>query len=291
MNMRKSILAKLWIVSVTAVGCASFLYPIFFPPSIPVIVKEEAEVKPSPVPDFNKFTNVTEKKQAFFNYLLPEVEKQNKHILNQRSFVIAMKDTFMAEGSSIGVTDNDANIKRLRRIAREYNVSTDKLDKAFFERLLRRVDIIPVPLVLVQAANESAWGTSRFARQGYNFFGIWCFKKGCGFVPQRRDDDMNHEVAKFSSLAQGVKRYLNNLNRHYAYSDLRYIREILRKSQQPITAELLAEGLLHYSERGQAYVEELQAMIRVNQKHMEFIDFDDNEDIEGLRDCGTVQFC
>ena len=39
----------------------------------------------------------------------------------------------------------------------------------------------------MQAANESAWGTSRFARIGLNFFGQWCYSKGCGMVPKRRN--------------------------------------------------------------------------------------------------------
>lgn len=244
----------------------SFLYPVFFPPLAPPSEEAETRQQPQPIPDFSRFKSVKNKKKAFFAYLRPEVEKQNRIILNQRSFVMAMRDRLL-EGPDMPEFD-DADIRRLRRIARQYNVQEKMFNDRFFERLLRRVDIIPIPLVLVQAANESAWGTSRFARMGYNFFGMWCFQKGCGFVPRRRDDDMNHEVAKYNSLSEGVRAYLNNLNRHYAYADLRYIREVLRKSQQPVTSELLAEGLLHYSERGQAYVEELQAMIRINADYM-----------------------
>ncbi|XOV77978.1 MAG: glucosaminidase domain-containing protein [Aestuariibacter sp.] len=287
--MYKSFRTRLWIATVTAIGCVSFLYPVFFPPLPPKVDEVEVADSVQPVPDFNRFKSVKKKKRAFFSYLRPEVEKQNKAILNQRSFVLAIRDRI--QFSDQGIDANDPDLKRLRRIAKQYNVSSTELDERFFERLLRRVDIIPVPLVLVQAANESAWGTSRFARLGYNFFGMWCFRKGCGFVPKRRDDDMNHEVARYKSLPAGVKAYLNNLNRHYAYSDLRNIREVLRKSQQPITAELLAEGLLHYSERGQAYVDELQAMIRFNYKHMDIDKLENNNSGSVLFDCGTEQFC
>lgn len=288
--MYKSLRTRSWIAGVTAVGVVAFLYPFVIPPER--VEEEEVVVadKPSePVPDFKRFKNVREKKQAFFRYLRPEVEKQNELILNQRSFIIAMRDR-LRNTTPEQTNIESGDVTRLREIAAQYKVPSEKLDNAFFKRLLRRVDIIPVPLVLVQAANESAWGTSRFAREGYNFFGMWCFSKGCGFVPKRRDDDMNHEVARFKSLSEGVRRYLTNLNRHYAYSDLRYIREVLRQSQQPITAELLAEGLLHYSERGQAYVEELQAMIRVNEQHMEVDDFEDNLDFAGTP-CNTAELC
>jgi len=39
---------------------------------------------------------------------------------------------------------------------------------------------------MAQAANESAWGLSRFAQKGNNLFGKRCVKKGCGIVTDQR---------------------------------------------------------------------------------------------------------
>ncbi|BDX06532.1 glucosaminidase domain-containing protein [Planctobacterium marinum] len=267
--MHKSLRSRLWIGGVTLIGVVAFLYPFLLPPQPPAEVVTTRLVRAEPIPDFSSFQQVTEKKRAFFSYLLPEIEKQNEIILSQRTFILALQSLWLAKDQKPDAL-NPAQHERLAELAQEYNVKFPGLSATFFNKLLTKVDIIPKELVLVQAANESAWGTSRFARQGYNFFGMWCYRKGCGFVPRQRDDDMNHEVAKYRSLSQGVAKYLNTLNRHFAYQDLRYIRAVLRKTQQPITAEMLAEGLLHYSERGQAYVEELQAMIRVNRKHMKY---------------------
>ena len=111
------------------------------------------------------------------------------------------------------------------------------------ETLIRRVDTIPEALVLVQAANESGWGASRFAQKGYNFFGLWCFKKGCGFVPKQRDDDAVHEVAKFRDLSHAVMTYIRNLNRHYAYKDLRVIRQNLRQEDKPVYCKSISRRL------------------------------------------------
>ena len=123
---------------------------------------------------------------------------------------------------------------------------------------------MPEWLALMQAANESAWGTSRFAREGNNFFGQWCFRKGCGIVPSRRAKGATHEVAAFKSPAESVRAYMHNLNTGKAYRYLRKIRTGLRRQGKPLTAEVLAAGLDHYSERGHAYVEDLRRMIRVN---------------------------
>lgn len=92
--------------------------------------------------------------------------------------------------------------------------------------------------------------------------------KGCGFVPGKRNAGATHEVAKFPSLSRATYTYMRNLNRHDAYTDLREIRERLRANQIPITGVALAEGLMNYSERGAAYVDELQTMIRFNQEFL-----------------------
>ena len=131
--------------------------------------------------------------------------------------------------------------------------------------LRRRVNVIPASLVLAQAANESGWGTSRFARQGNNLFGLWCYTENCGIEPARRQAGAKHQVAAFDNVEAGIKYYFYTINSHPAYRDLRIRRENLIASGQAVTGIELASGLMSYSERGQAYVDEIRAMIRVNQ--------------------------
>src|SRR5690606_11880502 len=131
--------------------------------------------------------------------------------------------------------------------------------------LLRRVDVLPSSLVLAQAANESAWGTSRFAVEGNNYFGQWCFTEGCGLVPDRRLSEASHEVKAFTSAGESVEAYFMNINTFGAYQGLRLMREELRRSGQIIDGLTLAEGLESYSERGEEYIEELQSMIQFNE--------------------------
>jgi Bax protein len=215
------------------------------------------------VPNFSTYTDVKEKKEAFFNYLRPEVEKQNAYLLTLRHYVQTLYRKALANESL-----SEEDMARLEWLEEEYRVKPTQPLKMKLLALLQKIDVLPAELVLVQAANESAWGTSRFARKGYNFFGLWCFSKGCGFVPNRRNDGASHEVAKFDSLSRATYTYMRNLNRHDAYSDLREIRSRLRANQIPITGVALAEGLMNYSERGAAYVEELQTMILFNEEFL-----------------------
>ncbi|MFC3095688.1 mannosyl-glycoprotein endo-beta-N-acetylglucosamidase [Alteromonas sediminis] len=232
------------------------------------LVPAPSEMAAKPVPDFTDFANVEEKKKAFFDYLRPEIEAQNQHILGIRHRLMQLQRK-VANNEPLSEKERQSLVWLKKEYRVDSNVNPQDLAQTanVIQGLLNRIDIIPTDLVLVQAANESAWGTSRFARRGYNFFGLWCFKKGCGFVPSRRKEDAKHEVAKFPNLTRAVYTYLRNLNRHDAYRELRQIRANLRANNLPITGSDLAEGLVSYSERGHDYVEELQAMIRFNEEY------------------------
>ena len=246
------------VLAVTTLFAA--VYPFLYPPAklIP-----EKEVVVTQVPDFAKYTRVEDKKRAFFGYLIPEIKKQNEIVTQDRLFLLSI-NAKLESGKNL----SESSLRKLEQLMNNYRVKDTETLQQSVEQLLSRVDIIPIELVLAQAANESAWGTSRFAQQGYNFFGLWCFKKGCGFVPSRRTEGSAHEVAKFRDLSHAVMTYIRNLNRHYAYEDLRTIRATLRENQQPLTAEALVHGLMSYSERGQDYIDELLSMISYNRKYM-----------------------
>lgn len=228
------------------------------------IKKEKKKEKPLhnvKLPKFSEFTDVKEKKHAFFNFIKPHVEAENKKILQQRANLEIAR--MMIEHSEPLSKKQAGDIKK---ILKSYGLP-ETLDTITLSQALRRVDIIPKELALMQAANESAWGTSRFARIGLNFFGQWCYKKGCGMVPRRRNSEAEHEVAAFKSVRAAVSSYFKNINTHNAYKELRTIREDLRAQQKPILATKLTYGLMSYSERGEAYIEELNTMINQNRAY------------------------
>ncbi|XQW86605.1 glucosaminidase domain-containing protein [Thalassotalea piscium] len=213
------------------------------------------------LPDFGAIKNVKVKKRKFFDFIQPAVIKENNHILTLRKRLLLI-NTKQANAEELTTQDLDF----IKHLSKEYKVKAKTPNKQL-KALLLKVDVIPNALVLVQAANESAWGTSRFARIGLNFFGIWCFDEGCGMVPNKRNEGADHEVAAYSSVRQAVKRYLYNINTNSAYSVFRAIRKQLREYNQPLYPEVLATGLLPYSERGSEYVEEITDMIRHNKRY------------------------
>ncbi len=230
------------------------------------IKKEKKKEKPLhnvKLPKFSEFTDVKEKKHAFFNFIKPHVEAENKKILQQRANIEIAR--MMLEHDEPLSKKQASDIKKILKLYR----LPETLDTLTLTQALRRVDIIPKELALMQAANESAWGTSRFARIGLNFFGQWCYKKGCGMVPRRRNSEAEHEVAAFKSVRAAVSSYFKNINTHNAYKELRTIREDLRAQQKPILATKLTYGLMSYSERGEVYIEELNTMINQNRAYFD----------------------
>lgn len=213
------------------------------------------------VPDFTSYTDTRDKKQAFFAFLAPLVQAENSRIEVQRDRLLRLYERWQVDANALKAGE----LAWLKQLASLYRVKTDAVELGTqFDLLLRRVDVVPEALVLVQAANESGWGTSRFARDGLNFFGQWCFSEGCGIVPDSRPEGANHEVQRFASVNASVRSYLRNINTHPAYLDLRVLREQRRLEGADIRALDLTPGLMSYSERGEDYIDELNSMIRVN---------------------------
>jgi uncharacterized FlgJ-related protein len=187
---------------------------------------------------------VQKKKALFFRLLGPLVLRANELILADRVWL---------EADS--ASDDSA---RLDALFETYRVRTRD-----FDELLRRVDAVPPSLAMAQAAEESGWGTSRFADLGNALFGQWTF--GDGIAPlERREEKGKYSIAAFDSPLDSVRAYMRNINSHPAYADLRRVRADARASGSQASGFELARTLTKYSERGEDYVHSLHAIMRVN---------------------------
>lgn len=214
----------------------------------------------APLPDFNEFQDVHAKKLSFFGFLLPLVDEENERLLDLRTRL-----NFIYEHVRWDREIDQQDQVWLHDVIEEFRISqTDIHSEEFWEIALRRVDAVPDHLVLAQAANESAWGTSRFAREGNNLFGQWCFRQGCGLIPIDRPEGESYEVARFASVSESIGSYMHNLNTGRTYQDLRIIRADARRNGNEPDPTEMAAGLMSYSERGEDYILELRSMIRFN---------------------------
>jgi Bax protein len=205
--------------------------------------------------DLEQIRETDERKALFFKTVLPLVLQVNEQIASDRERLWELNAKKQA-GARIEAVDR----LWLAVMAERYGTARGDVPA-----LLRRHDVVPPSLALAQAATESAWGTSRFVKEGNAIFGQWTFADDHdGIVPSQRADGKAHRVRAFDSLYDSVFSYITNLNRHGAYQEFRTARAEMRANGQPLDGMRLASTLFRYSERGAAYVDELRVLISTN---------------------------
>ena len=199
-------------------------------------------------------------KKDFIDRLLPSIKQENKRLSQLR---IQLKNTLSQLESNQLISKKSK--QWLKNLSAKYRVKGNPLVESEARTdLLEKIDIIPTSLALAQAANESAWGKSRFAVEANNLFGIWTYDEKNGLKPLNRDEGDRHLVRKFNHYSESVAYYMHTLNSHPAYQKLRHIRQQSRQQQRSLDGHSLAEGLEKYSALGEQYVTTIQSMIRQN---------------------------
>lgn len=185
---------------------------------------------------------VAEKKKKFFDMMLPAilVAKEELAMLLHKVNLLSIKAELTANEKLF--------IDKLKEKYKATNIAMVK----------SRLHTFPVCIVLAQAAIESAWGTSRFFLEANNPFGLWSF-------------DPNQERIEASSTRSGTKVYLRKFNNLEEAIDAYFttlstgpfvkFRAARLKTNDPFT---LVNYLIDYSERREAYVDEVKQVITGN---------------------------
>ena len=200
---------------------------------------------------------VQEKISGFIRLLLPTIIEVNKRISAVRNDVITLSKQPKSKWSQ-------EETVWLNDLMGSYDIKSNNISD-----LLLRLDIIPAGMVLAQGIDESGWGTSYFAVKGNGLYGEHLSSKGGKYLSTPGG---HVKVAAFDNLFAGTARYMYNLNTTSAYKELWTLRQKLR-AEGKLSGYELVESLSHYSTRGEAYVDNLQALI----KHHKLDNFDNVE--------------
>lgn len=219
------------------------------------------------VPDGLKDMRVIDRRKSlFFRTVLPMILIVNESIASERSLLLELQAITRSETFEESDLDEDGTIW-LMDMAKRYGIDMDADDVTLRDAvdvLTLRVAPIPTSLAMAQAVEESAWGTSRFAREGNALFGQWVWSEDAGIVPEDQREGQAYAVRAFDSPLQSVFGYAKNLNTHWAYTSFREQRAALLDANEALDGWALAETLTRYSERGENYVKSLHAIMRVN---------------------------
>ena len=202
---------------------------------------------------------LSEYKKDFVKTLLPLISYENQNVLLERSKLDNIK-VYLDNNKTLPESD----LKFLYKISKKYKLKTKNKHKYdLVKELLDLVDIIPNSIVLAQAANESGWGTSRFAREFNALFGEYTYDYSNGVVPLLREEGEKHLVKMFDSVDKSIQSYFNNLNSHYAYAGFREVRKIMREKNNFSNIKLLVDELDSYA-ADTNYIETINSIIDVN---------------------------
>ncbi len=196
---------------------------------------------------YYKIKNTSLQKKKFVEIMLPMIKKANNQTLKRRQFVISFFKKLEKNGFA-GIDKNE--LKKLTELSKKYKVK-NLFDK---DDYLLKIDKVPESLALTQAAIESAWGKSRFARYANNLFGQWTYKSK-GLVPEDRAEGKTHKVKIFNSLQASVDAYIANLNRNRAYINFRIERYQARILDEIFSGTDAALTMQKYSQLRGKYVQ------------------------------------
>ncbi|MBN2637845.1 MAG: glucosaminidase domain-containing protein [Bacteroidales bacterium] len=186
---------------------------------------------------------VNVRKQKFFDMMLPAVlvAKTKQEMAREKAKRIIQKQKKTPKEKSF-----------IDSLEIRYNTQNPKT-------LIKRLQTLPVSVVLAQSAIESGWGTSRFFREANNPFGMWSFNDDhARIVALYTRDGKEIYLRKFKTLESAIEAYYYMLATRKPYQKLRNMQ---LQTDDPFE---LIKGLSKYSERGDDYVDELALMIRAN---------------------------
>ncbi len=190
--------------------------------------------------------------EDFFESILPSIKISQEKIKQDREYIKKIDLN----------TNNQAEIDYINYIADQYKVkSCSTFSTQCKSDLLTKVNYVPTSVTMAQAALESGFGSSRFAREGNAYFGQWCFTRGCGLRPVNPNDNKPFFAVKSYETKEGsIDDYMLNVNRHASYKQFREQRKKFFKHE--ISASKLVETLTSYSRQGKAYPKKLQYLIK-----------------------------
>ena len=185
-----------------------------------------------------KTISVADKKAHFHKMILPAIDE----IFHER-MLIYKKIKFLEKNNAIP----------------EIQLLITKYNTANLEKLKQYIYPHPKSIAVAQAAMESGWGTSRFAKKANNYFGIWSFSdKDDRISANKKRGSTTIWLKKYPSISDSVRDYYNFIGNGKAFEEFNR-QKLLTKN--PLE---LVKYLDQYSEKGAEYGNELTNIINFN---------------------------
>jgi Bax protein len=207
-------------------------------------------------------------KNRFVCILLPVVIRMEEEVYKQRLYIIRLQ---AKQVKNMDLPQEDqawlAGLKSAYRLDPK---------KATIGDLLNRVDIIPLPLLMAQAALESGWGRSEISQKFNNLFGLHA-----GSVKERCAPGYNRACVRiFDTIADSVSAYIKLLNSG-PYQKFRDARAQMRAQGKSLDSDALLLALAEmYNENPDQYIRDVREIMNKSNKFGQYVFKEDQVDAE-----------
>jgi len=206
--------------------------------------------------DFNKEKFDQVRPALFYELLLPVVLKANETVAAEREQVEALKKEFDTTGDL-----TPESMEELKKWIARYDVKDSEDLNTLFSSLIERVDIVSPTLLLAMAAEDSGFGTSRYARE-YNAVFHQRDWDGNGAVPDEpQKEGPQYRIKIFPSLYEAVLSQIHYLNTNGYFGNYRMARGQYRRTRNQIRGYSIAHLLINFPYKPLKYPDIIKYLI------------------------------
>lgn len=206
--------------------------------------------------DFNKKKFDEERPALFYEMLLPVILKANEALIVEREQVLRLRKEFDETGDL-----TPESMTELNKWIERYDVKRSDDLGTLFNTLVPRVDAVTPTLLLTMAAEDSGFGTSRYARE-YNAIFNQRDWNGNGAVPdEAQKEGPQYRIKVFPSLYEAVLSEIHYLNTNGYFENYRIAREKYRRTGNLMRGYSIAHLLINFPYRPMKYPDILKHLI------------------------------
>ncbi len=132
-----------------------------------------------------------------------------------------------------------------------YNDSKEFVDAInncadWLEKDMIKNEIVPREIIIAQSVIESDYGKSRFSKVANNLFGVRTYDLNKPHIKPLNSPESNFGLKKYETKCDSVKDYIKTLNKGFAFSEFRQVRQKMIENDN-IDIFILVETLKNYA--------------------------------------------
>ena len=191
--------------------------------------------------DFNKEKYDAVRPALFYEIMTPVILKANEALAAEREQVLTLKKEFDQNGDL-----TPESMEKLKEWVTRYDVKPSDDLGTLFDTLIPKVDGVTPTLLLAAAAEDSGFGTSRYARE-YNAVFHQRDWDGNGAIPdEKQKEGPQYRIKIFPSLYDAVLSQIHYLNTNGYFENYRIARAKYRRTDNLMRGYSVAHLLINF---------------------------------------------